>query len=43
MRFTAGLFVKDGDQLLKSAAFHVTEPLVGVETDPNEDLGKARA
>jgi hypothetical protein len=28
--FTAALFVKDADQLLKGRAFHVTEPLVGV-------------
>jgi hypothetical protein len=28
--FTAALFVKDADQLLKGPAFHVTEPLVGV-------------
>jgi len=30
MPFTAALFVKDADQLLKGPAFHVTEPLAGV-------------
>jgi hypothetical protein len=28
--FTAALFVKDGDQLFKGPASHVTQPLVGV-------------
>jgi len=28
--FTAALFIKDADQLLKGPAFHVMEPLAGV-------------
>jgi len=31
--FTAALFVKDADQLLKGPAFHVTEPLVASATN----------